>query len=151
MTLNARTLALLSIGVVALAAAGSFGGMWAWSEWQQAQVRSAAQAASAAAAAERQSPRGVQREVVKGFMFDPESAQFRNDVPAVRGGDGVWCGEINGRNRMGGMVGFTRYVAEVYTDRELASVMDRVHFERNGTGARDDDGFPNKWRIFCER
>ena len=148
MNISARTIIGLLAGVAALAGVGTFGGMWAWSKWHDAQIYAADQAASAAAAAERASPRGVQREVVKAAMVDPESAQFRNDVPAVRGGAGVWCGEVNGRNRMGGMVGFSRYVAQVYADRELGSVMDRVDFERVGDDA--DSGFPNKWRAFCE-
>lgn len=142
--MQVRTVAGFLVAVLAVAALGTFGGMWGWNEWREHQVRSAAQAASAAAEAERRSPRGVQREVVKAFLFDPESAQFRGDVPAVRG-RGVWCGEVNARNRMGGMVGFTRYVAEVDDGA-------RVYFEDGRTSQRDSDAlFEGKWRAFCVR
>lgn len=39
------------------------------------------------------------------LLIDPSSALFR----AVRTGDGAVCGEINGKNRMGAYVGFTRF------------------------------------------
>ena len=38
-------------------------------------------------------------------LIDPSSAQFRN----IRSQDGIVCGEINGKNRMGAYVGFTRF------------------------------------------
>lgn len=47
------------------------------------------------------------------------------------------------RNRMGGMVGFSKYVVAMESDRNLA-VLDQVHF---------DDGnaeFLGKWSRMCE-
>lgn len=44
-----------------------------------------------------------------GGLIDPSSAQFRN--VAVHG-DTV-CGEVNGKNRMGAYVGYTRFLADV--------------------------------------
>ena len=44
--------------------------------------------------------------IVKLHLNDPDSAVFRNSFKAKRGKD-VWCGEVNAKNRMGGMVGFT--------------------------------------------
>lgn len=41
-------------------------------------------------------------ESVRYLLYDPDSAQFRNQFR--------WCGEVNAKNRMGGYVGFTRYV-----------------------------------------
>lgn len=52
---------------------------------------------------------GKQDEYVKMFMNDPDSTQFR-DVRQSKREPLAWCGELNTRNRMGGMVGFTRYV-----------------------------------------
>lgn len=90
------------------------------------------------------SPAAQAQEVVKAKLNDPDSAVFRNHVPAKRGGEGIWCGEVNARNRMGGMVGFTKYVVEVNPDRSLA-VLDQVDFD---DGA--DDTFRGKWRLMCE-
>lgn len=41
-------------------------------------------------------------------LFDPSSAQFR-DVSEVA--DNLVCGEVNGKNRMGAYVGFTKFAA----------------------------------------
>ena len=148
--LSKVSIAGMLMAAAVVAAAGAFGGMWAWTQWQAAQVRSAEQAASAAAAAERASPKGVQRDVVRSFLNDPDSAQFRDDRPALRG-KGVWCGEVNARNRMGGLVGYTRYVAQVNEDRELGKVLDDVYFEQTNTTGKDYRGsFESKWRAFCE-
>lgn len=46
-------------------------------------------------------------------LIDPSSAQFRRvEVSRRPGGDRV-CGEINGKNRMGAYVGFTRFVTDL--------------------------------------
>lgn len=89
------------------------------------------------------SPDAVAKSVVKSKLNDPDSAVFRNQFKAQRGGEGVWCGEVNARNRMGGMVGFTRYVVEVYPDRSI-EVLDQVHFDQG------QDTFQSKWRLMCE-
>lgn len=89
-----------------------------------------------------QSPAAVAKSVLIAKLNDPDSAVFRNHRPANRGGEGVWCGEVNARNRMGGMTGFTKYVVEVTPDRSL-DVLDQVHF---------DDGqasFAGKWALMC--
>lgn len=49
-------------------------------------------------------------------LIDPSSAQFRN----IASRDGIVCGEINGKNRMGAYVGFTRFY--VLTDDWQASL-----------------------------
>ena len=88
------------------------------------------------------SPEALSIAVVKSKLNDPDSAVFRNHQKAKRGGDGVWCGDVNARNRMGGMVGFTKYVLAMESDRDLA-FMDQVHF---------DDGnaeFHGKWSLMC--
>jgi hypothetical protein len=49
-------------------------------------------------------------ETVASQLIDPSSAQFRN-VRMVTTGEGkaTLCGEVNGRNRYGGYVGFTPF------------------------------------------
>lgn len=91
----------------------------------------------------KHSPAAIAQAVVKARLNDPDSAVFRNQVKAKRGGEGVWCGEVNARNRMGGMIGFTRYVVEVHPNRNL-DVLDQVHFDQG------DDTFPGKWNLMCE-
>src|SRR5687768_8684323 len=39
-------------------------------------------------------------------LLDPASAQFRN----VRSVNGAVCGELNGKNKMGAFVGFSRFL-----------------------------------------
>ena len=50
------------------------------------------------------------KELVAAQLFDPSSAQFRNLYVSTRN-PGVICGEVNGKNRFGGYVGFRRFVA----------------------------------------
>jgi len=45
---------------------------------------------------------------IKSSMFDPDSAQFRNMRISLNGQS--LCGEVNGKNKMGGYVGFKRFV-----------------------------------------
>ena len=104
----------------------------------------------------RFSPKSTQRQVVKSFLNDPDSAQFRNEYPAPRGED-MWCGEVNARNRMGGMVGFARYVVEVSRDRELAEFVDKLYLEdlhrplEIGATPSESLVFSGKWAAFCAR
>ena len=44
-------------------------------------------------------------------LIDPDSAQFRN-VIVSKADAMIYCGEVNGKNRFGGMVGFTRFVSD---------------------------------------
>ena len=46
------------------------------------------------------------QEVVSSALKDPESAQFRNVVVLA---SGTVCGEVNGKNSMGGYTGFTGF------------------------------------------
>lgn len=95
------------------------------------------------------SPEARSKDVVRGRLFDPESAVFRGVKRSTRDPD-VWCGEVNARNRFGGMVGFTRYV--VYIDNELNLGLHQVHFDskREESKADASDVFPSKWKMFCE-
>lgn len=46
-------------------------------------------------------------------LNDPDSAQFRDLRLTTYHGKRFMCGEVNARNRMGGLVGFTRFFVEV--------------------------------------
>lgn len=93
------------------------------------------------------SPDARHRSIVRTFLTDPDSAVFRDTSPAKRGGN-VWCGALNARNRMGGMVGFTRYVLQLpdedYGDPELMLALSQFVTDDGG------EGFANKWRLMCE-
>lgn len=96
---------------------------------------------------QERSPDAQHREIVRLHLNDPDSAVFRNTRPAARGGPGVWCGELNAKNRMGGMVGFTRYVAELPgeglgTTPEDAKLLSKVTFDESA-------GFGAKWDLMC--
>lgn len=56
----------------------------------------------------------AKRAVAK-LLIDPASAQFQNVVAR----DGYVCGEVNGRNRMGGFVGFKRFLVPLDGDSPL--------------------------------
>lgn len=50
------------------------------------------------------------RRAVRSELVDPESATFRNESSSVLGnGHAVYCGEVNGRNRLGGYSGWQEY------------------------------------------
>ena len=46
---------------------------------------------------------------LRAILFDPEGAQIRH---AARGKNGATCGLVNGKNRLGGFVGFKPFVIE---------------------------------------
>lgn len=75
-----------------IGAAAGFFGRPAWESWERRGIASAEQRA---------------REIMRSVLVDPESAQFHSLVVAA---DGSICGEMNSRNRMGGYVGFRRFV-----------------------------------------
>jgi len=100
-----------------------------------------------------ESARELQRAFVRAHLIDPESAVFRGDQPSWRGTGDTWCGEVNARNRFGGMVGFTRYVAYVRSDPRY-SAMDRVWFDAEPTFADANivkhAEFLTEWQRYCE-
>lgn len=141
------------MAVLAVAVAlGSGVATWLWHDAQERKAVEKERQAKAFAEAEKKSPRSQQRELVKRHLNDPDSAQFRNDQPSKTRADS-WCGEINARNRMGGFVGFTRYVTWMEKDRRL-DAMDEVWLAPTSKDARDAQSetaaFENKWRAFCE-
>jgi hypothetical protein len=80
-------------------------------------------------------------------LNDPDSAKFGKSFKSKRA-DSVWCGEVNAKNRMGGYVGMTRYVVDVWS--EGPNDYSKVVFE-DATGAVDQvDLFGGRWSAFCE-
>lgn len=114
--------------------AATVGGYWYWFKYE--------------------SPQGRQREIVRTYLNDPDSAAFRNDAPAARGA-GTWCGEVNARNRMGGMVGFTRYILVISEEPDLQHTLGAIYFKPSGSAGLSDPTsdaavFDSKWRTMCE-
>jgi len=72
------------------------------------------------------------RQAVMAQLVDPESARFRNETQ----NDllDIYCGEVNSQNRMGGYVGWKRYIAYGPTPERSAW---RVHIvDRTTPGSR---------------
>ncbi|WP_148280125.1 hypothetical protein [Rubrivivax gelatinosus] len=53
-------------------------------------------------------PEAEVKEAVRQLLTDPESAQFRDMERNSK--TGAWCGTVNSKNRLGGYVGFNRFV-----------------------------------------
>lgn len=96
---------------------------------------------------EHWSPDAKSKDVVRRALFDPDSAQFKSHFRAQRGGDGVWCGEVNAKNRLGGMVGVTRYIVEIDDAPNVAGLdpdlFTKVSFDHG------DGGLDGKWKLMC--
>lgn len=96
------------------------------------------------------SPAAKSKAFVKRKLTDPDSAKFGAHFPAVRGGENVWCGTVNARNRLGGMVGYTRYVLALKPpidgiDGIDPDILSDITFDQG------DESFAGKWRLMCER
>lgn len=93
----------------------------------------------------------LHQQMVLDRLNDPDSAQFRGGHRSPID-PSVWCGEVNARNRMGGMVGFTRYV--VYESQiESRPELGQVFFDpRSGYAESTSDGaaFISKWVMLCD-
>lgn len=130
-----RARQLLAVAAVAsvASAAGVAAALWGWSHHTQRQHSLAAQAAASAAEAQRATPQGRQRAAIERILNDPASAQFRNEARSTRDAQ-AWCGEINARNRMGGMAGFSRYAVRLPDDPTLDAFSAEIYLE---PGSRD--------------
>lgn len=75
------------------------------------------------------------KEAVAAVLIDPSSAQFRN---VEIGHEGAVCGEVNGKNRMGAYVGFTRFVAmaDIPPTLDPQVTVTQEDFEREMADAR---------------
>jgi hypothetical protein len=86
----------------------------------------------------------VAETAVKETMYDAESARFRN-VARAPGTAITWCGEVNGKNRFGGMVGFKRFVVLLDPRRPTDPRDATVHIETDN----DDSSFQGRWNVYC--
>lgn len=57
------------------------------------------------------------KRAVMELLVDPDSAQWRNVAAYQVGAFALVCGEVNFKNRMGGYVGYTNFVAHEGTAR----------------------------------
>lgn len=111
---------------VLLACSGAIG-WWVWSE--------------------KFSPEAKHKALVKGILKDPESTNFKFVRQSKRDPD-TWCGEMNARNSMGGMVGFKRYV---FTSPRDLGPEDVQLFRLLSKFVEDGDStFNGRWSAFCE-
>lgn len=76
------------------------------------------------------------KDAAAAVLIDPSSAQFRR---VEMGRNGIVCGEINGKNRMGAYVGFARFVAtpdgDVLIDPQ--ATVTQTDFDREMEEAQD--------------
>lgn len=93
------------------------------------------------------SSENMHKEVVKSRLYDPESARFKN-IRQSKQGKEVWCGEINSKNRLGGYIGFQRYVIQTIGFGEHPP--EKVFVTRFVTEEGEPDEFRSAWRLFCE-
>ena len=98
---------------------------------------------------EKRSPIGRQRDAIKRSFYDPTAAVFRNEhVSTIK--PNYWCGEVNGRNRMGAMVGFRRYVVELQSEPELAE-FDETHVDPQSNDPTSESvRFAAYWNGYCQ-
>lgn len=61
--------------------------------------------------------------VLTGALNDPDSAQFRNVVVVRHGELLTLCGEVNAKNRMGGYVGFQRFMVTGFANGMAVEAM----------------------------
>lgn len=70
--------------------------------------------------------------LVASRLRDPASASYRRQTVEYRGQDRIVCGEVNARNGLGGMAGFSKFL-----------VVDQAVFMEG------DEGFSPVWREYC--
>ncbi|WP_374347735.1 hypothetical protein [Chitinimonas sp.] len=107
--------------------------------------------------------RDLQKLAILGILNDPQSAMFRN-VFQSKSPPHAWCGEVNARNRMGGMIGFTRYIVDLPKDINRDSLEKRSELDllRMTNAIRIEPAeqdykvtseymkFQSGWRLYCE-
>ncbi|WP_269533648.1 hypothetical protein [Chitinimonas sp. BJYL2] len=107
-------------------------------------------------------PRYLQKQLIVNSLNDPDSAEFRG-VFQSSANKNTWCGEVNARNRMGGMTGFTRYIVRLPDGFEESTMANRDLLEllqltgdvriepmdRSSNPSSDSMVFSSSWRIYC--
>lgn len=83
-------------------------------------------------------------QALRDHFVDPESVQIRGAFE-----DGVrWCGEVNAKNRMGGYVGWSRFIA---LDQSLTSGGWRIMVESDPAWSSDSSAMNTFNGIYCSR
>jgi hypothetical protein len=95
-------------------------------------------------------------DAVRALMFDADAAKFQNDESRD---SRSMCGEVNGKNRMGAYVGFTKYVYGAGVAMVSPGDPDFVEYYRDldnefmakdaGTKITNACLFATEWMIFC--
>jgi hypothetical protein len=143
-------LKVIAVGTVA-AFVGMFAALAAWQAISERREAGRLAEGKKRVEEEQRSPAGRQREAVKQLMYDPASAVFRNERASATKSS-FWCGEVNGKNRMGGMVGFLRYGVDLQENAEL-SVLDAAHLESTSsdeTASNEKVRFAAYWNGYCQ-
>jgi hypothetical protein len=94
----------------------------------------------------------AKKETVASF-FDPDSAAFRSLQVTSRSGAGRnLCGEVNGKNRMGGFVGYRRFYTP-YSAKDSTFLKPSLDVTNPKTPAEQSEAklFAMMWDIFCVR
>ena len=130
--------------------AGTLLALWLWQAFTEHRANVKASEAKALAEAKRGSPEGRQQEAVKRYLNDADSALFRSEHESKVSRE-FWCGEINAKNKMGGMVGFQRYVVELQRDPKLAD-LDAAQIDQSGREPKTDEDvrFLAYWNGYCQ-
>jgi hypothetical protein len=109
-------------------------------------------AASAWHYQQNMTPQALHKKVVLGYLNDPDSAKFGTQFQSTRDKT-VWCGEVNAKNKMGSMAGFTRYVVYLNDHADIAGIRNEIYIDSPdavGDAAKDAAMvFVSKWNIFC--
>ena len=80
-------------------------------------------------------------------LYDPDSAQFRNLRNVSKGQEPIICGEVNAKNRLGGYVGYRRFLAvpevdQVLIDQEISTTDFDHSYEQRLSQAAFDQFYP---------
>lgn len=105
-----------------------------------AAVVAAAVALSYAAWAFHFSPEARAEALLAGYLIDPGSVQLRKVRTSTVSSDSI-CGEVNAKNRMGGYVGFRRFIAS----RSAVEVE-----SEDGPGSATNETFIGLWAVYCK-
>ena len=86
------------------------------------------------------SPEARAEALLSGYLIDPGSVQLRKVRTSAVSSDSI-CGEVNAKNRMGGYVGFRRFIAS----RSAVEVE-----SEDGPGSATNETFIGLWAVYCK-
>ena len=93
------------------------------------------------------SPEKAAQSILQTSVYDPESLRLRD---VVQNSPGVYCGWLNAKNRVGGYVGFRRFV--IWQGSPRIDPGDDVPYGGDALDQynRAKDQFNNSWSSMCE-